>query len=210
MRSYLPIFLAFVTFLFQAQTTVEDDFEGSGTITSWYGDDCGMDNTFANPFQTGINTSATVLEYTDSGGQYANVRFDVEANFDLSTNNTFSLKIYVPSSGITGSSPNQISLKLQDGTLTQPWGTQSEIIKPIVLNQWQTVTFDFANDNYINLSPSSPDPIARTDFNRVLLQVNGENNTNEVVAYIDNFLYDGILIPFRFSGIYSYLSKLPY
>ncbi len=193
MRYLLIIYLLFTTNYFFGQSNVKDDFEGNGTISTWFGDDCGMNNTFSNPYQTGINKSITVLKYTDSGGQYANVRFDVPVNFDLSTHSTFSLKIYVPSSGITGDSPNQISLKLQDGTLGSPWATQSEIIKPITLNQWQIVTFDFANDNYINLDSASQPPTNRTDFNRVLLQVNGENNTNQVIAYIDDFLYDGTI-----------------
>ena len=38
-----------------------------------------------------------------------------------------------------------------------------EIIKPITLNQWQTVTFNFATDSYINLDPNSPDPIHSLD-----------------------------------------------
>lgn len=169
---------------------VQDDFEGNGNISSWFGDDCGMDNAFANPFSSG-NTSATVLKYTDSGGLYANVRFDITSYFNLSAQPTFALKIYVPSNGLTGNQPNQISLKLQDGTLPAPWSTQCEIIKPIVLDQWQTVNFDFANDPYINLDPNSPAPTTRTDFNRVLFQVNGENNNDQVVAYLDDFVFNG-------------------
>lgn len=168
---------------------INDDFQGTGTISTWAPDDCGMDINFTNPFQQGINTSTKVLKYDDIGGQYANVRFDVGSNFDLSTKNNFSIKIYVPSSGITGVSPNQVSLKLQDGTLGQPWVTQSEIIKPIVLDQWQTITFDFLNDTYVNLDGNSPPPTQRTDFNRVLLQVNGENNNDHVIAYIDDIDY---------------------
>ena len=96
----------------------------------------------------------------------------------------------MPSSGITGNQTNQISLKLQNGLLAQPWSTQCEIIKPIVLNQWQVLTFNFATDTFINLNGGSPNPLYRSDFNRVLIQVNGENNTNQVVAYIDDFLYN--------------------
>lgn len=165
---------------------VFDDFEGNGTITNWTGDDCQMNNSFSNPFQEGINTSATVLRYNDVGGSYANVRFQMENTFDLMTNNTFSLKVYVPSNGITGGQPNQVSLKLQDGNLAEPWNTQSEIIKPITLDEWQTVTFDFENDNFINLNPGSPPPTQRTDFNRVVIQINGENNNDQVLAYIDD------------------------
>jgi len=167
------------------QPLVYDDFEGNGNITTWFGDDCGMNTAFANPFKTGINTSNTVLEYNDTGGTYANVRFDTASNFDLTVDNTFTLKIYVPSNGITGSQPNQISLKLQDGTAGEPWAQQTEIIKTVVLDMWQEITFDFAND----ATSGAADPISRTDFNRVVLQVNGENNGDAVVAYIDDFSY---------------------
>lgn len=170
---------------------VRDSFEGNGTIDSWSGDDCYIDTDLNNPFPQGSNTSATVLQYHDTGGQYANVRFDLAGNFDLSTHHTFSLKIFVPASGLTGSQPNQVSLKLQDGTLGAPWSTQSEIIKPIVLGQWQTLTFDFMNDDYLNLDAGSPPPTQRTDFNRVLIQVNGENNSDHVLAYLDDVSYDG-------------------
>lgn len=169
---------------------VHDDFEGNGTITTWAEDSSTIDTEFQNPFVEGINTSNTVLKYEDTGGTYANVRFDADGNFDLSTNSSFTLKIYVPSSTITGSQTNQISLKLQDGKTGSPWGTQSEIIKPIVLDQWQEITFDFANDNYINLDEYSTAPITRTDFNRIVLQVNSENNNDQVTAYIDDFTYN--------------------
>jgi beta-glucanase (GH16 family) len=169
----------------------EDNFEGTGNITTWSGDDCGLEQPFSNPYQTGINQSSKVLKYNDIGGQYANVRFDAAPNFNLSENHVFTLKIYLPSNGILGSHPLQISLKLQNGTLGAPWSTQSEIIKPIVVDQWQEVTFNFANDPYINLDPASPAPINRTDFNRVVLQINGENNTSKVLAYIDDFYYLG-------------------
>jgi len=94
---------------------------------------------------------------------------------------------------MSGNQPNQVSLKLQDGTLAEPWSTQSEIIKPLLFDQWQTITFNFENDSYINLDPNSQAPTERTDFNRVVIQVNGENNNDQVVAYIDDFYYDGTI-----------------
>ncbi len=163
-----------------------DDFEGNGNINTWYGDDCAMDNNFSNPYQQGENTSPTVLRYHDTGGQYANVRFDAGSNFDLLEKNTFSLKIYVPSNGITGTAPNQISLKLQNNTLAEPWLTQTEIIKPISLDTWQTITFDFEHDPYINLDGGSPAPLQRNDLNRVVIQINGENNNDHVLAFLDD------------------------
>jgi beta-glucanase (GH16 family) len=173
---------------------IQDDFEGNGTISTWFGDDCGLDQAFANPFVQGINASATVLKYTDTGGAYANVRFDIEGKFDLTSDASFSLMVYVPSNGLTGNQPNQLSLKLQHGGLAEPWSTQSEIIKPIVLDQWQALTFDFATDPFINLSPDSPDPVSRSDFDRVLIQLNGENNADQVVAYLDEVAFNGSLI----------------
>lgn len=192
MRQYLYLLLALFFLQLNAITQViQDDFEGNGNITTWFGDDCGLTIDFKNPFRQGLDTSLTVLKYDDIGGLYANVRFDTEENFDLSKSHTFSFKIYVPSSGVTGNQANQVSLKLQNRNLAAPWSTQSEIIKPLILNQWQTLTFDFGTDQYINFNQTSPPPEQRTDFNRVLIQVNGENNNDFVVAYIDDVSYDG-------------------
>jgi len=185
---YLYLLLLFFNTTINAQILL-DDFEGNGNITTWSGDNCGFNINYVNPYPQTINNSNTVLEYNDFGGQYANVRFDVNTNFDLSTKNSFSLKVYVPSSGITGNQNNQISLKLQDKNLAQPWITQSEIIKPLVLNAWQEVTFNFEDDAYINFDSNSLPPTQRADFNRVVIQINGENNTDHVLAYVDDILH---------------------
>ncbi len=167
-----------------------DGFEGYGTITTWLGDGAGMNTAFANPYVDADNGSATVLEYNDDGGQYANVQFSVTPKFDLMAKSKFTLKIYVPSSSITGTQPNQVSLKLQNSDLGgNSWQTQTEIVKPIVLDQWQELTFDFVNDSFINLDGGSPDPVDRTDLDKVVIQVNSENNTDKVIAYIDDFNY---------------------
>jgi len=169
--------------------SIYDDFDGNGNIKNWFGDNCGLDTSFNNPFMDSVNGSNKVMQYNDNGGQFANARFDVAKNFKLIDSSTFTLLIYVPSSSITGSSNNQISLKLQDKNLAEPWSTQCEIIKPLILDKWQWVSFNFAKDNYINLDPNSLPPTKRQDFNRVLLQINGENNSNRVIAYIDNFYF---------------------
>ena len=184
------ILLLFITQLSFAQE-LQDNFEGTGNINTWYGDNCGLTVNFSNPFPSGINTSSQVLRYHDTGGQYANVGFNMPEKLKLYQSQTFSFKIYVSSSGLTGNQNNQVSLKLQNNTLAEPWSTQTEIIKPIVLNQWQVVTFNFGTDNYINLNANSPQPRYRTDFNRVLIQVNGENNNAHVLAFIDDFYFNG-------------------
>lgn len=187
LRRLLIAIIALIPYLtFSQVTEAYDDFEGNTNIPAWTADDCGLNTQFANPVPSDSNASTFVLRYHDTGGQYANIRFDMNDQFDLSVNQTFSLQIYIPSRELTGNQPNQVSLKLQDGRLAQPWTTQSEIIQPVALDQWQTVTFNFEQDDYINLTPASPPPTERTDFNRVLIQVNGENNTDQVVAYVDN------------------------
>ena len=187
----LAIIISFSSHILAQNQTVEDDFEGNGTITNWFGDNCNIDTNQTNLYTDSNNNSATVLEYNDVGGTFSNVRFEINNTFNLSSDYVFTLKIYLPSSGLTGNQTNQVSLKLQDGSLNEPWSTQSEILKPIILDQWQTVSFDFLNDNYINLDQNSPPPSQRTDFNRVLIQVNGENNNDLVLAYIDDFYYNG-------------------
>lgn len=171
---------------------VKDGFEGQGTITNWTGDAAGADIAFANPFVDAGNNSPTVLEYTDTGGQFANVNFTATDKFNIADKGTFSIKIYVPSSSITGSQPNQVSLKLQNSDLGgNSWQTQTEVIKPIVLDQWQIITFDFVNDPWININftGTDPAPIDRTDLDKVVIQVNSENNNDSVTAYIDNVDY---------------------
>ena len=189
----LLIIVIFSSHIFAQNQTVEDDFEGNGTITNWFGDDCNINTNQTNLYADSNNNSVTVLKYDDVGGTYSNVRFEINNTFNLLSDYVFTLKIYVPSSGLTGSQTNQVSLKLQDGSLNEPWSTQSEILKPIILDQWQTISFDFLNDNYINLDQNSQPPTQRTDFNRVLIQVNGENNNDLVLAYIDDFYYNGTI-----------------
>ncbi len=187
------ILICWVTTISAQTEEVFDDFEGTGTITNWFGDACNIDTAFPNLHIDAFNGSSTVLAYHDVGGQYANVRFQIDKFFDLRTENNFSLKIYVPSSDITGNAPNQVSLKLQNGNSPTPWTTQCEIIKPISLDTWQTVEFDFGSDSYINFDPTSANPTERTDFNRIVIQVNGENNNHEVLAFLDDVRYSGTI-----------------
>ena len=186
---FVTIIICFPLTLLSQVSNINDGFEGNGNITTWAEDSSTIDTEFSNPYIEEINTSNTVLKYEDAGGDYANVRFQTSENFDLSKNSSFSLKIYVPSNSITGTQQNQISLKLQNSTLVQPWTTQSEIIKAIVLDTWQEVTFNFATDAYRNQDSNSADPTTRTDFNIVLLQLNSEGNTDAVTGYIDDIFY---------------------
>lgn len=188
---FYSILLFASTFFFNVgfAQTLQDDFEGNGNITSWYGDDCTVNTSYSNPYSSVKNSSRSVMKYQDNGGLYANVRFDSKKIISLERNAKFTLKVYVSSADITGNQRNQISLKLQNSNHNAPWATQCEIIKPILLNEWQELSFDFASDPYINLDDKSLKPTERQDFNRVVLQVNGENNTDKVTAYLDDFIF---------------------
>ncbi len=58
MRISIVFFMFFLMSSIQGQEiSVFDDFEGNGTIDSWYGDACSLNTSLANPVQEGINTS---------------------------------------------------------------------------------------------------------------------------------------------------------
>ncbi len=175
---------------------LKDDFEGNSTISTWLGDDANLTLDYDNPFPDVVNPYGKVLKYEDIGGRYANVRFESSTPIIIDEDTPFSLKIYIDSGSLTGEQTNQIALKLQNGNLGgAAWTTQTEILKPVVVDQWQTVTFNFVNDNFINIDENSPHPIDRTDFTRVVLQVNGEDNNDHVTAYIDDFYFEGGEVP---------------
>ena len=101
--------------------------------------------------------------------------FNNNSNYDLSTRNIVRVKVYVPSPTTAHTAPAQLALKLQDGGLSAPWETQVEVIQPYQYDIWQRVGFDFSGQ------------AAATNFNRMIVQFNGENNYEGVTAYIDDF-----------------------
>jgi beta-glucanase (GH16 family) len=194
LKTVLLLFLCIAPKSFAQTALYYDDFDTTGNVT-WVADNCLMDEAANNPQSSLLNISAKVLRYEDNGGQYANIRFQVATPFTFQQQLQFKLKIYVPSASVIGQQIPQLALKLQNGNLAEPWTTQSEIRKPIVYDQWQEVSFNFATDTYFNLNAASVPPIQRTDFNRVVLQVNGENNTAKVTAFIDDLKIERVVNP---------------
>lgn len=189
-KIYFLILISLITNVaLTAQTFISDDFETIPPNLAWSQGESFIDLHFNNPQKNSDNFSDHVMYYEDYGGTYAHTFFNYPQKFNLSGTHEFSILVYIPSSGLTGNAPNQISLKLQNADLAQPWTTQTEIIKPLNLDQWQQVTFDFNTDAYINFNPNSSPPSQRYDLNRLLLQVNGEDNNANVVAYIDDFSF---------------------
>jgi len=159
-----------------------DDFEGNGNIT-WVADgDTLMDVATANPSKTGANTSDTVLMYNDNNQQYANIRFDLDENktakFDLTEKHTFKVMVYVPTPTEAHTEAKTLALKLQDGSSGTPWEGQHVELQNYEYDVWQELTFDFSAVS------------AETKYSRIVVQFNGENNYEGVVAYIDNFKYE--------------------
>jgi len=80
----------------------------------------------------------------------------------------------MPSDGLTGSQDNKLWLKLQNGNKEKPWEGQITKEQAVELDKWQRLTFDFSDQS------------SATEFTRMLVQFNGENNFDSVKAYIDN------------------------
>lgn len=160
-----------------------EDFEGAGNIT-WNSATSGSNDagfgvnftTVTNAYSSGINTSANIGRYEDTNAQYANMSFDVSTPFDLTTNNVVTVKVYVPTPGSAYSETAQLELKLQDKNSGTPWETQAGVTQSYSYDTWQTLTFDFSGSANISI------------FNRIVVQFNGENNYEGVVAYIDDFV----------------------
>ena len=132
-------------------------------------------STVANPDASGINTSANVGRYEDTGEQYSNMNPNVFQT-NLSTN-VFRVKVYVPTPSGLYTVPAQLALLLQTVHLAAPWESQIEVIQPYQYDTWQELVFDFSAQ------------AAATDFNRVVVQFNGENNYETMVGYIDDITH---------------------
>ena len=90
-------------------------------------------NTVLNTFQTGINKSVNIGEYTDDGTNgWDNLLIDFETEIDLSSNPFLSFKLYSPTS-------IQVLAKLEGGSEMELWSDYS------LENTWEEFNFDFSN-----------------------------------------------------------------
>ena len=101
--------------------------------------------------------------------------FNNQSNYDLSARNIVRVKVYVPTPATAHTAPAQLALKLQDGNLSEPWLTQIEVVQSYQYDTWQELVFDFSGQ------------AAATNFNRMIVQFNGEDNFESVIAYFDDF-----------------------
>ena len=90
-------------------------------------------NTVVNAFQTGINKSANIGEYSDDGTNgWDNLLIDFESEIDLSSNPYLSFKLYSPTS-------IQVLAKLEGGSELELWSDYS------LENTWEEFNFDFSD-----------------------------------------------------------------
>ena len=123
------------------------------------------------------NDSETAMQYTDDGTfEYCNAQFQFKQKINLSVMNTFTMDVYIDGASLTGAQTNQLALKLQDATEGQPWTNQNVVTQAITPDTWTTVSFAFNDDA----------SMARTDVDRIVVQFNGEGNTDSVTGYIKN------------------------
>ncbi|MDA9875133.1 DUF5011 domain-containing protein [Flavobacteriaceae bacterium] len=155
---------------------IADDFDGNSVdILEYVGDN---DATFATVDGTPFGSTSNVLQYVDNGGQYANIQLRTCNKFDMAVTNFFTMDVYIDGSSLTGAQTNKVQLKLQDQSMGgNAW--QSQVVSEVLIDAvdtWQTVEFDFIAAS------------GRTDIDQVVIQFNGENNNDQVIAYIDNLV----------------------
>ncbi|MDP5170745.1 MAG: T9SS type A sorting domain-containing protein [Bacteroidia bacterium] len=117
--------------------TIIDDFECQRNAS--YGGGYLRLERIANPDASGINTSANVGKYTDPEDQWSALAIDYNSPIDLSTLNTYKIKVWAPIAG-------DVLLKLEGG-LSAPF----EVFTPItVTNQWVEISVDCSSQAAAN------------------------------------------------------------
>ena len=164
-----------------------DNFDQDGNVT-WKKENLTLNESYDNPLPLPINTSAKAALYVKQEGpdfMFANMFADFNYKFDLSTRNKISLKVYIPGSndfttakGESWANPRllkQVSVKLQDGTSSQPWVNQVEVVQQVTqTDRWVELTFDFSG------------AVSRKDLDRLVIQIGGEGNHIAGLFYIDD------------------------
>ncbi|WP_242927559.1 PKD domain-containing protein [Pontibacter vulgaris] len=169
-------------------TDIYDNFDTDGNVT-WKKETLMLNESYDNPAPVPINTSAKVAMYVKQDGQpyeFANMFTDFAHKLDLRQRHIFKLKVYIPgyndyvtAAGEDWANKNllkQVSVKLQDGTAAQPWANQAEVKQAVtVTDKWVELTFDFG--------PHA----ARTDLDRIVIQIGGEGNFIPGIFFLDDF-----------------------
>lgn len=146
-----------------AQTLIED-FEGGGIPITWSALNGTYDGAVPNPDPTGINTSATVGQYSNNPVFDFNFAVgELGTSIDISEFNQFSMKVWSPTA------PAKILFKLQGG------GQNVEkFVDVTVANEWVEYKFD--------LSAGAPFP----GLNTILIAFNPFVLNDSLAYYFDD------------------------
>ncbi len=118
------------------QVAVED-FEGTPPVFTNFGG--GSSVVVPNPDASGINTSATVGQFTKPSGSetFAGSFFDLGGALDLSVTNQISVKTWSPTAGTL------VKLKLENSA--DPENESFEVdLNTTVMNSWEELVYDFS------------------------------------------------------------------
>ncbi|NAY92404.1 DUF5011 domain-containing protein [Muricauda sp. JGD-17] len=148
-----------------AATALPVDFEGCETFLSSENFGDGITSELVeNPFKTGINTSDFVLQIDKPTGSsfFAGVQNTFESNFDLTTTDVFSLKVYSTKANVVF----RFELALNPQTVP-PTGNPTPVFVTIPnANEWTEVEFTFTGlpggpmaYNQLVIKPDNPDGI---------------------------------------------------
>jgi uncharacterized protein YkuJ len=146
------------------------DFETPVTVGDFDG---AIGARVANPFATGINTSAFVGQLTrPAGGEFAGSRITLSAPIDFSTNSILSMKVYC-----TQAIGHPILVKFEGGVPVEVSAVTTKT------SEWETLTFDFTG-------------LAGGTNNQMLFMFNfGNVGAGEVYYFDDIQLTDGTTEP---------------
>jgi hypothetical protein len=169
-----------------------DTFDAAGNVT--YTNDAGgsIVEDYDNPAPFGINTTNKVARYIKGNGEgaaFSNVQINLPYKMDITTRNQFKLKVFIPSyndyttiGAYDWQSYNtlqkMVSMKLQNRDLGgNAYTTQAEVkFSSLATDQWIELTFDFSGVS------------ARTDFDRIVIQIGGEANFTGGIFFLDDLL----------------------
>ncbi len=154
----------------EAVTELNIDFEGNNPVWTPFGGN--IVNEILNPDQSGINTSATVLEVIHGEEVFGGQFFDLEGPLDFSTNNIFKIKVWAPSTGF------DFRFKVENSIDINDFHEYDQLIP--TSNQWVELEFDMTNDNLGN-------PAASGVYDRIVL-FPGWNVASAGTFYIDDIV----------------------
>ncbi|TLX74945.1 hypothetical protein E9993_11170 [Labilibacter sediminis] len=173
---------------------LSDDFEGNGNVV-WNIDEIVKFEAISNFAPVPINESENIAIYQKGTFEWSSVKTVLDYRIDLSTRNTFSMKVFIPSFNdyVTVCDPGtpwlpthnlkpQIDLKLQDSKKGGgAWETQQvrgHVLTEDQLGKWVELSFDFS------------DVSDRVDFDQIIVQFGMEGHCNTGIFYMDDFQLD--------------------